>query len=270
LHSAYSTRRDINHPCTGLERRALADLPLVACSQNMIDDVCRYIGSDALPAGKEIDLILDGVDDLPLWGRERRLEEWIVRHAGGKKIFLLIGRFIPLKRLPDYMTACRILMDLGDPLFMILVAYGKADAMRDMRRRFRVMFSPGEAELLCHVANPVDLMSHVHAGISCSSLEGLPVTLLEYMANDTPVVCSDIPAHRQIVEHEKTGLMFPVGDLPGMVKQMRRILYDDELRAAVARDAGELVAPRKWKAAAEQTLEIYHKILRDENRVNRT
>jgi hypothetical protein len=51
-------------------------LPLIACSQNMIDDAYLYMGLDTTPEKKTIALVPDGVDDLALWGRETNLEEF--------------------------------------------------------------------------------------------------------------------------------------------------------------------------------------------------
>lgn len=262
LHSAYSTRRAGYDPLhVRLERRAMADLPLVACSTNMIEDAYRHIGWGTDRASRPIDLVEDGVDDLRMWSEEKRLGEWINARAGDRSKLLLTGRFIPLKRIPDYMAACRLLLDEGERIFMILVAYGKTREMRKVRDIFHSTFRPGEGELLYHVASPADLMPHVTAGVSCSSLEGLPVTLLEYMRHGVPVVCSDISAHRQLIRHGHSGLMFGVGDIPDLVRQLRTVLHDAALRESMIREARESVAHRKWSAAAAATTEIYRRIL---------
>ena len=262
LHSVYSTRRtntDSVHKL--LERRALSELPLIGCSQNIIDDAYKYIGDGVSPVNKIIDLVEDGIDDIPLWGRDKKLEEWIENQAQGRKKFLLIGRFIPLKRIPDYLTACRILLDFGEKIFVILVAYGKEKEMAKMRRLFYDMFKPGEGELLYHLAEPTYLMRKAHVGISCSSLEGLPMTILEYMKNEVPVVCTDITAHRQVVTPEENGLFFKVGDYREMIHQLRRVLRDDDLRNHLIQRGKESVSHRKWELAAQRTLQIYRRVL---------
>ena len=107
----------------------------------------------------------------------------------------------------------------------------------------------------------LDLMQHVDVGVSCSSLEGLPVTLLEYMANRVPVVCSEIPAHHQILAHEKTGLLFTVGDYPEMVRELHRILNNGALREQIIEQAEQSVASRRWETAAQKTLQVYRRLL---------
>jgi glycosyltransferase involved in cell wall biosynthesis len=47
---------------------------------------------------------------------------------------------------------------------------------------------------------------------SASRVEGLPLALLEAMACRLPVVATDIPGHRRLVEHGVTGLLVPVDD----------------------------------------------------------
>ena len=68
--------------------------------------------------------------------------------------------------------------------------------------------------------------------------------------NGAPVVCSDIAGHRETIEHEQTGLLFPPGDLPAMTKETHRILHDEELRRRIIRNAKASVAKRSWRAAA--------------------
>ncbi len=48
--------------------------------------------------------------------------------------------------------------------------------------------------------------------VLCSSTEGLPRVFLEGMAPGKPVVSSNVPANRDVVVHEGTGLLYPTGD----------------------------------------------------------
>lgn len=49
--------------------------------------------------------------------------------------------------------------------------------------------------------------------VSSSRVEGLPVTILEAMAAELPVVASDIPGTREVVIHGETGLLYSQGSV---------------------------------------------------------
>lgn len=75
--------------------------------------------------------------------------------------------------------------------------------------------------------------------------EGLSGALLEAMAAGVPILASDIPANRELVIHEQTGLLCPLDDAPRWA-------------AAVVRAAADPAAAAKWAdAASARVLERY-------------
>ncbi|HMI43185.1 MAG TPA: glycosyltransferase family 4 protein, partial [Gemmatimonadaceae bacterium] len=57
------------------------------------------------------------------------------------------------------------------------------------------------------------------------------ITLLESMACETPVVCSDIYGFRDVVKHEREALMVHCGDRDDLADALVRLLDDETLRA---------------------------------------
>jgi len=70
--------------------------------------------------------------------------------------------------------------------------------------------------------------------VSASESDGTSQSLLEAMATETFPVVSDIPANRPWVEHEKNGLLFPVGDDAALADCLERAFADEALRARAA------------------------------------
>lgn len=58
----------------------------------------------------------------------------------------------------------------------------------------------------------VDLITKVDVFVLSTHVEGLPLVLCEAMASKTPVIATDIPGVDEIVEDNKTGLLFKEGD----------------------------------------------------------
>jgi glycosyltransferase involved in cell wall biosynthesis len=48
-----------------------------------------------------------------------------------------------------------------------------------------------------------------------------------------PVIASNIAGTRDLIEHEKTGLLFPVGDVGELMKTSARLLDDPKLRLSL-------------------------------------
>ena len=79
---------------------------------------------------------------------------------------------------------------------------------------------------------------------------------------DSPTIASDVPGCREIVIHERAGLLFPVDDVPALADVMVRIAGDRQLRAHYAIAARELVV-EKFAAdiIGRQTVQLYRSLL---------
>jgi glycosyltransferase involved in cell wall biosynthesis len=115
---------------------------------------------------------------------------------------------------------------------------------------------------LGYVGDIVSFWSKAHVAVLPSRREGLPLSLMEAAACGRAMIASDVPGCREIVIHERTGLLFPVDDVPAMVDVMVRIAGDRQLRAHYAIAARELVV-EKFAAdiIGRQTVQLYRSLL---------
>jgi glycosyltransferase involved in cell wall biosynthesis len=77
-----------------------------------------------------------------------------------------------------------------------------------------------------------------------SRSEGFPNAVLEAMAAGLPVVATDIDALREIVDHERTGLLVPCGDAPGLAGAVCRMMRQPALAARLGHLAAAEVQAR--------------------------
>jgi glycosyltransferase involved in cell wall biosynthesis len=77
-----------------------------------------------------------------------------------------------------------------------------------------------------------------------SRSEGFPVSLLEAWAAGRPVVCSAVGGIPSVVTHDRTGLLFPPGDLPALVAALNTLLTDRNAAAKLAAAGSQLVRER--------------------------
>jgi len=77
-------------------------------------------------------------------------------------------------------------------------------------------------------ADRISLLKAFSVFVLPSFLEGIPRCLMEAMAAKIPVVASDIEGNRVLVEHKKTGLLFPVNDAQKLSDAIHYILTNKE------------------------------------------
>lgn len=87
------------------------------------------------------------------------------------------------------------------------------------------------------------------------------ITLLESMACQTPVVCSDIPGFRDVVKHEREALLFPRGDVGALADSMVRLLEDEGLRTRLGKTGREVAAGYSWQRVTAAVLDVYTNVL---------
>jgi glycosyltransferase involved in cell wall biosynthesis len=91
-----------------------------------------------------------------------------------------------------------------------------------------------------------------------SEMEGLPIVLLEAMAQGKPVVATRVGGTPELVVHGETGLLVPPGDVDALAAGLEQLLGDPE-RAQGMGEAGRARVQREFcaAAAAQRVLELY-------------
>jgi phosphatidylinositol alpha-mannosyltransferase len=87
------------------------------------------------------------------------------------------------------------------------------------------------------------------------------ITLLESMACETPVVCSDIFGFRDVVKHEREALMVHCGDRDALADALVRLLDDETLRARLGKRGRQEAELYSWAKVTEAVLDIYTAVL---------
>jgi len=99
--------------------------------------------------------------------------------------------------------------------------------------------------------------------INASWLDNMPVSLIEAFAAGTPVVSTSPECMPYLVEHERTGLLSPVGDEKALAASVLRLLREPALAATLAKNAYQESQKYRWDVVREQWLDIYQSLLGD-------
>jgi glycosyltransferase involved in cell wall biosynthesis len=105
-----------------------------------------------------------------------------------------------------------------------------------------------------------DLLAACDVFVLPSRREGLGVSALEAMAAGRPVVCSAVGGLEESVVDGRTGLLFPVADVPRLAEALARVIRDDELRTRLGQAGPQRISEG---FLAEQMVEAYGRLYRD-------
>jgi hypothetical protein len=95
-------------------------------------------------------------------------------------------------------------------------------------------------------------------------VDALPIKLFEYMAAGMPVIASDFPVWRAIVDEAGCGLLVDPQDPEAIASAIRLLLADDD-RARAMGEAGKraVLARYGWDAEAAKLLALYRELTTD-------
>jgi glycosyltransferase involved in cell wall biosynthesis len=97
--------------------------------------------------------------------------------------------------------------------------------------------------------------------INASWLDNMPLSVIEAFAAGTPVVTTSPECMPYLVEHERTGLLSPVGDEKALAANVIRLLRDPALAARLAQNAHNESRNYTWEAVREQWLNTYRGLM---------
>jgi glycosyltransferase involved in cell wall biosynthesis len=86
---------------------------------------------------------------------------------------------------------------------------------------------------------------------------GLGLSTMEAIACGLPVVATDIPAMRRLIEHERTGLLVPPENPDALAKAALRLLQDPSLAQALSQNALRTADRFHIRHTVEQTAPLY-------------
>ncbi|HEV8446883.1 MAG TPA: glycosyltransferase family 4 protein [Gemmatimonadaceae bacterium] len=87
------------------------------------------------------------------------------------------------------------------------------------------------------------------------------ITLLESMACQTPVVCSDILGFRDVVVDGREALMVPCGDRDALADALVRVLDDEGLAIQLGTTGRENSLEYSWARVTARVLDVYQTVL---------
>ena len=251
LGTAFISRDTLQAFVQGLYRFAFAKVPVVLF-QNQ-DDLDLFVerrlvrlGQTRLVAGSGIDLKRFAPDES--------------QSTPGGTVFLMIARLLKDKGVREFAEAARIVRrGRPDVRFQLLGAAGAANRSAIDLEAVEAWHAAGEIEYL---GTSEDVRAQI-AQASCVVLpsyrEGAPRTLIEAAAMGRPLIATDVPGCRDVVDDELTGFLCEPRSAASLAKTCLRFLQLSlPDREAMGR-AGRAKMEREYDAAL--VTQIYREVL---------
>ncbi|TBO61503.1 glycosyltransferase family 1 protein [Streptomyces kasugaensis] len=190
---------------------------------------------------------------------------WRTRHgvADDETVFLVPARPVPRKCIEDAVAALahlagrhpRARLVLTTPTARTLDSYAeKLRALADeLGVADRVIWEQG----LSWHDMPM-LYAGADAVVLPSSHEGFGIALVEGMAGRRPVITSNVEGHDEVIDHERTGFLYPARDVEALAGCMARVITSDleNLVAAAHAEAVRRFSSTAVAAGHERAYEV--------------
>jgi glycosyltransferase involved in cell wall biosynthesis len=150
-----------------------------------------------------------------------------------------VGQMISRKNIFD-------ILDIFDELHAKhpttrLVLLGDGDARAELESHTKTLASQSHIEFLGFRDDRLSLLKSFDLFVMTSTLEGIPRCLMEATAASIPVAAYDIAGIDQLIEHEKTGLLAPLGEKDELQGYWESLLFTQGYGAKLAANAKEFV-----------------------------
>gem|GEM_PF-1407036 len=181
-------------------------------------------------------------------------------NADGENEILYVGRLVPEKGVDVLLRAYALLPEHIQHTIRLRIV-GDGPERVPLEELSRSSASVGQVHFEGYDADPTRFMCHALALVFPSKeLDSLGYVNLEAFACGLPVIASDLPQLREVLDHGKAGLLFRPGDVKALasaleyatkhVAEMRR--FGRHARAFVERE-------HSMDSMIDGTLEVYHR-----------
>lgn len=166
---------------------------------------------------------------------------------------IMVSRFVEAK---DQETVIRAMKHLDDTFHLSFVGDGERmpvcqQLVKDMGVEERVSFLGRSADI-------PSLVCKADIGVQSSHWEGFGLTAVELMAAGLPVVATDVPGLKQVVEN--AGLLFDAGDDKQLAQHIKELATNKTLYHDVSKRCQQRSAQYDISVTAHRYSRLYHEV----------
>jgi len=166
-----------------------------------------------------------------------------------------IGRLAEQKG-HTYLLQAAAMVIKSEPLtFFLIIGDGpQAGELKNQARQLgiqkNVIFTGSRSDV-------EELLACLDLYAMASLWEGMPISVLESMASRVPVVTTDIPGARDLIQHGENGWLVPPADYKAMAQAICDLMASPSLRNSLAQRADDTVQQYSIEAVTDRYTSLY-------------
>jgi glycosyltransferase involved in cell wall biosynthesis len=177
-----------------------------------------------------------------------------------------IGRLTEQKGYPILVdAAAQVLQKLPQSYFLII---GDGEMRAELKQRARSLGVEERVNFCGPRSDVEELLGCMDLFASSSLWEGLPTVIMEAMASGVPVVATDIPGTRDLIQDGDNGWLAPTGDPGALADAILTAMGTPELRASMSERGLQVVRAYSIESVAAQYAALYQELGKPANPKN--
>lgn len=216
----------------------------VGCSQNTSQSAQRALAIKAAYIYTIYNSVKSKIDDNPYLQRG----------------LVIVGRLAPEKGHKYLLSAVASVKETFPEITLDII--GNGNLYLDLIDLTKSLQIEHHVNFLGIQQNIENLLKNYRIFVFPSLFEGLPLALLEAMAVGLPVIASDIPPHREIIDHGVQGILVPPQNPEALAQAIIELLNDAERCKRMGEAGRRRIAERfNIRVTVKQWEQLYRKLV---------
>ena len=180
-----------------------------------------------------------------------------------KKILLYLGRLNPRKRVSDILDILPKVVKAHRDTVLVVMGFdeGSLKELMYLAKKLNIeehlIFTGSVTE-----KEKIDALNAAYMFINPSGYEAFGITVLEAMAQETPVISANNEGAKYLLENGKYGLLYKIGNKDELAKCILSLL-DDEKKAKEFAEKGRKRAEKfRWENIAKEMINVYDELVK--------
>jgi glycosyltransferase involved in cell wall biosynthesis len=189
---------------------------------------------------------------------KQKLAEWGI--SPGKVVVGMVACFKSQKSPVDFVEVAARVARRSEGAHFVMA--GDGELRPEIEQRIRELGIQNRITLLGWQRDMPELYRNLDVVVLTSLWEGLPCVFSEAMANELPIVATDVDGAREAIIEGENGYIHPVHDVEGMAASVLKLVSDPELRRTLGMNGRKRVMEFDIGTSVSKLESAYQECLR--------
>jgi glycosyltransferase involved in cell wall biosynthesis len=227
------------------------------------DEFADFLKKEGLVQPEKVFVVPNGVSDIEIDTEhlKRHKRQHSIPQDGFKAIY--VGSLIKLKGIRWLVHAWKLVVKEHSNAKLLIIGEGtERKNLENMAEELNlenkiIFYGYQETETIAYWLACADVF------VLPSLFEGRPNVLLEAFQSQLPVVASNIPGIRELVQDRVNGFLVPAENPEALAENILKLFSSGKLRKKMGKAGKELIRARglTWKNCAEKYYKLYKHLL---------